>query len=324
VRLSPSGRCVIWTAPEPHRYWIVDLWVAPTNGVIRPRRLADASFSTRNPITAWSPGGHRFAYVRGGSLIVRDADGSNARTVTHVGWGAQTPLVWMPNGSAVVILQGTGGMEGIRTVRLVVARLVGQSSTEVVQFPAWISRPNGVPHGSFPWEGLAISADGRHVFLTTTGGGVRVSGVWEAPLLGGTAHLILGTPARVRGYPAPAAHLQGATHLLSSPDFRSFGVDAAGGFWVEDTRTLQGRLLRIPVGHGCVLSQSTWTSHAAEIAYVETCALNGATAFRSTLWDVPLKGGSPHLRMQVVDRGPDAISLSTVYRCVGCGFSMGT
>ena len=162
----------------------------------------------------------------------------------------------------------------------------------------------------------------------TSGGGVRLSGVWEAGLIpgnqGDSARLIAGTPGRARGYPAPAEHLNGATHMFASPDGRYMVVDPKTGFWVVDTQTLQGRLLRIPSQPDCVVSQSVWMAGAPGIAYVSTCRLNAGTAGRSTLWSVDLHGGAPLRLLSAIDRQPDAISINTVYRCVRCSFDPGT
>src|SRR5206468_1477571 len=40
ARLSPNGKWVLWSAPEPHRRWISDLWVGSSDGQTPPRRVA--------------------------------------------------------------------------------------------------------------------------------------------------------------------------------------------------------------------------------------------------------------------------------------------
>jgi hypothetical protein len=94
--------------------------------------------------------------------------------------------------------------------------------------------------------------------------------------------------------------------------------------WVVDTRTLQGRLLRIPAQPDCVISQSVWMAGEPGIAFVSTCRLGAGTAFRSTLWSIDLRGGAPRRLLSAIDRQPDGISINTVYRCVHCGFNPGT
>jgi hypothetical protein len=234
----------------------------------------------------------------------------------------------MPNGSAVVARKDYVGGQWTHQFDLAIDGLSGDSSTEVVRFPSWISNPHARPIGSYPLSQVAIDADGSHVFLSTSGGGVRLSGVWEAGLHSGSqgdsARLILGTRARVRGYRASADHLDGATHAFASPDGRYVVVDPKPGFWVVDTRTLQGRPLRVPSQPGCAISQSVWMAGAPGIAFVSTCRLDAGTAFRSTLWSVDLRGGAPRRLLAATDRQPDGISINTVYRCVRCRFNLGS
>lgn len=328
ARLSPNGRWVVWSAPEPHRHWISDLWVGSSDGRTAPLRIDGAAFNTPYPTVLWSPGGKAFAYGRAGLIfVVRPNEGIPQLLSSHGRYGA-SPLAWMPNGSAVVAQQDYVGGQWTHQLDLAIDSLSGQRSTAVVRFPSWISNPHTRPIGSYPLSQLAISVDERHVFLATSGGGVRLSGVWEAGLISGTqgdsARLIVGTRARVRGYPAPAVHLNGATHLFASPDGRYVVVDPRAGFWVVDTRTLQGRLLRVPSHPNCVVSQSVWMAAGPGIAFVSVCRLDAGTAFRSTLWSVDLRGGAPHRLLSAINRQPDAISINTVYRCVGCGFNPGT
>ncbi len=326
ARISPTGRWVAYAAPIPGHRLTTALWVVSTDGGA-PRRLLGTLFHAPSASLFWSPNGQLFTYKQQGAIIVRTVGGRRpAVAIPNDGrYGTSSLLTWSPDGSRVAVAAGISAEEGVRTLRLVVGRANGSGSTSsIVSFPSWISNPNGVPHGSFPWNDVTLAADGRHVFLTTTGGGVRLSGVWEAPLAGGLARLVLGSRARVQGHVAAAAHLDGATHLFGSPDGRYLVVDPSTGFWVEDTRTLRGRLLPAPQGRDCVVSQSVWTVGGRGVTFVQTCSLNGRSAFRSTLWSVSLQGGARRQLLTIVDRLPDAISIGRVYRCVRCGFSPGT
>jgi hypothetical protein len=328
ARLSPNGRRVLWSAPEPHRHWISDLWVGSSDGRTPPRRVPGASFNTPYPVVIWSPGGKTFAYGRGGSIFVVRPEGGTPQVLSSHGQYGSLPLAWMPNGSAVVSQKDSVGGQWTHQFDLAINGLSGGQSTALVRFPSWISNPHARPIGSYPLSQLAIGADGRHVVLATSGGGVRLSGVWEAGLVPGiqgeVARLIVGTRARVRGYSAPAEHLNGATHMFASPDGRYVVVDPTAGFWVVDTRTHQGRLLRVPSQPDCVISQSVWTAREPGIAFVFTCRLGAGAAFRSTLWSVDLRGGAPRRLLSAIDRQPDGISINMVYRCVRCGFNPGT
>jgi hypothetical protein len=328
ARLSPNGRWVLWSAPEPRRRWISDLWVGSSDGQTAPRPVPGASFNTPYPTVIWSPGGRAFAYGRAGSILVARPEGGTPQVLSSHGRYGSLPLTWMPNGSAVVSQKDSVGGQWTHQLDLAIDGLSGGQSTAVVRFPSWISNSQARPIGSYPLSQAIVSADGKHVLLATSGGGVRLSGVWEAGLIPGiqgeVARLIVGTRARVRGYPAPAEHLDGATHMFASPDGRYIVVDPTSGFWVVDTRTLQGRLLRIPSQPDCVISQSVWMAGEPGIAFVSTCRLGAGTAFRSTLWSVDLRGGAPRRLLSTVDRQPDGISITTVYRCVGCGFNPGT
>lgn len=324
--ISPTGRWVAYAAPVPGHHMPTVLWLVPTDGGSAPRRVLGTKFHAPSASLLWSPNGQLFTYQQQGTIIVRTADGRRPQVaIPNDGrYGASSLLTWSPDGSRVAVAVGVSAEEGVRTLRLAVGRANGSgSTTSIISFPTWISTPSGVPHGSFPWSDVALAADGRHVFLTTTGGGVRLSGVWEAPWAGGPGRLVLGSQARVQGHPAPVAHLDGATHLFASPDGRYLVVDPRAGFWVEDTRTLRGRLLPVPPRPDCVVSQSVWTAGGDGVTFVQTCSLSGASAFRSTVWRVSLHGGAPRQLLTIVDRLPDAISIGPVYRCVRCGFNPG-
>jgi hypothetical protein len=136
------------------------------------------------------------------------------------------------------------------------------------------------------------------------------------------ARLVLGSRERVQGHPAPAAHLDRATHIFGSPDGRYLVTDPRAGFWVEDTRTQQGTLLPVRSQPGCVVSQSRWIPKTGGIAYVQTCRIGVGAAFRATLTALNLHGAALRLA-SVVDRQPDALSIQPIYRCAGCSYNPG-
>jgi hypothetical protein len=320
---SPDGSHVAFVADRSPQRGPITLAVAVVGKPNRVRILGDVRLGRPDQDMAWSPNGKELAYLYGGAVYIRRADGSHPRQVISSYPGGIIRVAWLPDGSGVVGLGGFWGTEGKRTVIVNVARLTGSTAGEVATFPTWISNPEARPAGSFPWWNGAVPApDERHIFLTTTGGGVRVSGVWEVPLpgTGGVPHLVLGTRARVQGHPAPAAHLDGATHIFGSPDGQYLVTDPRTGFWVENTRTGQGRLLRVTSQPGCVVSQSRWMPGTGGIAYVQTCRLEDGAAFRATLVALSLDG-TTHRLASVVDRQPDALALAPVYRCVGCSYN---
>jgi hypothetical protein len=59
------------------------------------------------------------------------------------------------------------------------------------------------------------------------------------------------------------------------------------------------------------------------IVFVQTCRLTG-DVFRSTLWSVAISSDTPRRLLSAIDYQPDAISIDTVYRCLGCGFVPGS
>jgi hypothetical protein len=235
------------------------------------------------------------------------------------------PLAWLPNGSAVADQTYPSGLWA-HEFDLALEDLQGHARNVVVQFPSWLNNPNARPIGSRTLPTALMGADGKHVFLATSGGGVRISGIWEASMQTSpgmnSARLVIGTRARVQGRPADATHLEGATHMFGSPDGRYLVVDPGRGFWVEDTLTLQGHLVPVSSPLNCVVSQSAWISGARAIAFVRTCRLK--TGFSSTLWSVGLTGRPPRQLLSTIDYQPDAISIDTVYRCVGCGVRRGS
>lgn len=182
--------------------------------------------------------------------------------------------------------------------------------------------PVGEPPGAEIRRGDAVDGAPRRTIQQILGAGY-VDCYRSRQPSASAAHLVIGTPARVRGHPAPAAHLAGATHMFGSPDGRYLVVDPAAGFWVEDTSTLRGHLVPTSLQPHCVVSQAAWMGGERAIAFVQTCRLTG-DVFRSTLWSVAISSDTPRRLLSAIDYQPDAISIDTVYRCLGCGFVPGS
>jgi hypothetical protein len=312
--LSPDGRWASWLAPERARPWIDDLWLGRTDGAATPERVPGANFSTPNHQFLWSPRGAMLAYRRGSTFFVARPGGG--APVALAGDGREFVLLsWLPNGSAVAAQAGPAGLWA-HTLDLALESLSGHVKHALIQFPTWLNNPRSRPIGSRILPAAVAGADGSHVFLPTSGGGVRLSGIWAAPMApapaGNPARLVIGTRARIQGYPAPAAHLTGATHLFGSPDGRYVAVDPRTGFWVVDTRTLKGHLIPVSSSPGCAVSQSTWMSGGSVIAFVQSCRLANGPGFRSTLWSVGVNDGTPRRLLSAIDYQPDAISIGTV------------
>jgi hypothetical protein len=266
-----------------------------------------------------------FAYGRGGSSFAVAAGSLKQARLSTSNGQQSAPLAWLPNGSGIAAQTYPSGLWA-HQFGLALEDLQGHARNVVVQFPPWLNNPNVRPIGSRILPAALIGVDDRQVFLATSGGGVRISGIWEASMRTlpsvNAARLLIGTRARVQGHPAPAAHLQGATHMFGSPDGRYLVVDPGRGFWVEDTLTLQGHLVPVSSPSNCVVSQSAWMSGARAIAFVRTCRLK--IGFNSTLWSVGLTGGPPRRLLSNIDYRPNAISIDTVYRCVRCGVNPGS
>jgi eukaryotic-like serine/threonine-protein kinase len=88
--MSPDGRFVAF---QGNSGGDVDLWVTDVSRAVTSR-LTRGGGPDRNPI--WSPDGKQIAFLRAGTIYVKNADGSGTETVL-VGVGG-TPRGWSPDG----------------------------------------------------------------------------------------------------------------------------------------------------------------------------------------------------------------------------------
>lgn len=179
---------------------------------------AQQVFSGRNSIARdpdWSPDCRHFAYAWGGSLFVRDRDGSNYRELISVPGVSVSRPVWSPDGSKIAFVARTEeGSQGRRFTRMHI-HVVGADGTGAAQLtsgavedntPTWSPDGRKLAFGRQTWteetaEGrrgtewfiATIDADGRNLTELTRGpfsestpswspDGTRIALVWNRQL----------------------------------------------------------------------------------------------------------------------------------------------
>ncbi len=239
--LSPDGRRIAYLSTSrqylsggtasTHGVWIVPI-DGPSDGaaareVTRPNPAVDRGN------LAWSPNGSGLAYREGTSLVVSTGAGTPSVVVLHLATsyhsGSPTGgVAWSPDGRHLAIISSEYFPHGLD---ILVADLSGTDSFAMIRFP-----PHA-PGNAVVGQSLSWSADGRSfIFETTTigeGGGL-LTGLWQAPLQGGSAHLIVGqssykrSTAKARGTAAADAlppSLENATTFVASPDGLHLATD---------------------------------------------------------------------------------------------------
>jgi dipeptidyl aminopeptidase/acylaminoacyl peptidase len=125
--VSPDGKWVAFTVTEPSyddKKEVVDLWIVPTDGSAKPRRLTSTKAAESGP--AWSPDSRRIAFSTRredddvSQIYVLDvAGGGEARRVTSSPLAARTP-VWSPDGQALLyqasVYSGAGDAEANKRI----------------------------------------------------------------------------------------------------------------------------------------------------------------------------------------------------------------
>jgi dipeptidyl aminopeptidase/acylaminoacyl peptidase len=106
---SPDGKWVVFAVVEPaydEKDQVTDLWIVPTDGSSKPRRLTNTKGGESGP--AWSPDSRKIAFAarREGDeqnqIYVLDViEAGEAMRVTTVTTGARNPQ-WRPDGKAIL------------------------------------------------------------------------------------------------------------------------------------------------------------------------------------------------------------------------------
>src|ERR1044071_2073857 len=108
---SPDGKWVVFSLVEPaydEKDQISDLWIVPTDGSAKPRRLTATKGGESG--VAWSPDSKRIAFAarreggEDGQIYVLDiADGGEAVRITSLSTGARSPQ-WRPDGESILFV----------------------------------------------------------------------------------------------------------------------------------------------------------------------------------------------------------------------------
>jgi dipeptidyl aminopeptidase/acylaminoacyl peptidase len=105
--ISPDGKWIVFLVTEPaydEKEQTADLWLVPSDGSAKPRRLTGTKAAESDP--AWAPDSRRIAFSakRDGDeqnqVYVIDLGGGEAQRVTNVSTGARAPK-FAPDGNAV-------------------------------------------------------------------------------------------------------------------------------------------------------------------------------------------------------------------------------
>lgn len=109
--VSPDGKLVVFSVSEPaydEKEQVSDLWIVPTDGSEKPRRLTFGKSSESG--YSWSPDGKYLAFSAkregdetGQIYILNIADGGEAQRFTTLSTGGRNP-VWSPDGKKILFL----------------------------------------------------------------------------------------------------------------------------------------------------------------------------------------------------------------------------
>ncbi len=341
-QLSPDGRMIAYLATSRRlldRYGNVtanDVWVVPVTGHAGGTSAHQITTTQPHLLRAqisWSPDSTRIAYDEGHSVVVADIASAAQRAVLQVaappgGAALSLPIAWSPDGRqiAVAYLLGASGPAAYPTALRILSVPVtrGQAHTSTVRFPPG-ALGHAVPPGSYPASSVVWLPNGRGFVVQTQAKGAGPStptGVWTVPASGGVAHLFVGTPAGVKGggYPA-GTPLDQATRALFSPDRTRLATDPAGRLWLADAGGQHGYFLSLGLGRGCTLTQVTWLTTSAGLAYVAVCVAPGSIQVQANLFTVDARRGAIPRRLYVLT-GTDQTDLviAPISRCVLCGY----
>ncbi len=319
-----------------------NIWLAASDGSTADRVAGLDPSHDRAGLT-WSPDGRYLAYFQGANLLLYDAIASTTRTLirgVHLSGSPSSPIAWSPDGNSVAAERerSSGKAPGSSIVLAIAVPGGGAVTYSTITFPPQLlsANPGNVaPPGSYPSaDGLAWTADGKHVLVSTVGRGegFSLTGIWQAPATGGNAKLLVGTPAVIRQQSGTSGPLKDATSFELSPDRRHLATDPDAGrgntrdyrLWIGDAAGKAGRYLDLHLsGHpNCVLAQYGWLVTGTGLAYVVTCSgtLGSAgSSITSYLFTVAVDGTAIHQLAEVADPSQDALQVANGERCVQCG-----
>ena len=319
-----------------------NVWLATTDGSTA-YRIADLDPHHDRSGLTWSPDGRYLAYFQGVDLLVYDSTASTTQTVmrqVHRAGSTTSPIAWAPDSKRIAVQQEPQS-DTISRFSIVVAVATlgkGRVTYSRIEFPPKmmaVSPGDITSPGSFASaDGLAWTADGQRLLLSTSGRGEGqfITGIWQVAAKGGTASLLLGTPSAVLERSATSGPLKGATHFELSPDGLHLATDPEMGsgrarddrLWVGDAKGHGGRYLDLHLSShpNCVLVQYSWLVTGTGLAYVVTCvgSFTGAGSdITSYLFSVGIGGTNVAQLAEVADPHQYDLQISRSMRCVQCG-----
>src|ERR671934_132090 len=216
-RLSPTQRQVAYVdtsrshnAASPYPT-MGDVWVVAVRSP-RARRLTAAPVAEL-ATPSWSPDGRRLAFYTGTAIAVCVVATDRCTNVLHSShgarWDSSAPgIAWSPDGRRIAVALPYTGTYYPHLMRVAIGNVMnGRVTTSTIRFPRG-ALGRAIPPGSYPsGDGLTWRPDGHSLVFATLGEGTgppNVTGIWQVADSGGSAHLLIGTPAGVReeAYPA--------------------------------------------------------------------------------------------------------------------------
>jgi dipeptidyl aminopeptidase/acylaminoacyl peptidase len=307
-----------------------DVWVGAVRSP-RARRLTAAPVADLGTLS-WSPDGRRLAFYEGTAVAVCVVATNRCTSVLRSShgarWDSNASIAWWPDGRRIAVALPYTGTYYPHVMRVAIGTVMnGHVTTSTIRF-AIGTLGRDIPPGSYPsGDGLTWRPDGRSLVFATLGEGAgppNVTGIWQVADTGGSAHLLIGTPAGVRekGYPA-GSPLQQPTDFMFSPNGAYLATDPDNRLWGAHADGTQGRFFDLHLAHDCVLAQSTWLADSSGLAYVVLCLIPNHNAVTATLYRLTLTGAPPHLLAHIYSANSadqDELQVAPSYRCVACGY----